>query len=212
MDKLNKLADYFGVSVDYLSGNEQKKEPTHNVQVRDEHDNIAVLDDETRDLIDSLRTKPEIGGMEVSAVRPVHIQQLMQRVSDKSESLQISRSAVRVRPVAPKKNHMVKPFFRFDCAGCFYCKMSFVVYLLFITQKIPRQAAVKAVHRGICHLSLLFCLSRSSANLPLFQRSVVPTRYPVMRRIRSNRTPVPTMPRLSGTRRLSILTYLQRTF
>ena len=30
---------------------------------------------------------PEIGGMEVSAVRPVHIQQLMQRVSDKSESL-----------------------------------------------------------------------------------------------------------------------------
>ena len=49
MDKLNKLADYFGVSVDYLSGNEQKKEPTHNVQVRDEHDNIVVLDDETRD-------------------------------------------------------------------------------------------------------------------------------------------------------------------
>ena len=31
---------------------------------------------------------PEIGGMEVSTVRPVHIQQLMQRVSDKSESLQ----------------------------------------------------------------------------------------------------------------------------
>jgi len=62
---------------------------------------------------------PEIGGMEVSAVRLVHIQQLMQRVSDKSESLQISRSAVRVRPVAPKKNRMVKPFFRFGCAVSF---------------------------------------------------------------------------------------------
>lgn len=31
MDKLNKLADYFGVSVDYLSGNEQKeKAPSQN--------------------------------------------------------------------------------------------------------------------------------------------------------------------------------------
>ena len=27
-DVLNKIADYFGVSVDYLLGNEQKKEPT----------------------------------------------------------------------------------------------------------------------------------------------------------------------------------------
>ncbi|MBE6721893.1 MAG: helix-turn-helix transcriptional regulator [Ruminococcaceae bacterium] len=60
MDKLNKLADYFGVSVDYLSGNEQKEKPAQSVQVRDEHDNIVVLDDETRDLIDSLRTKPEM--------------------------------------------------------------------------------------------------------------------------------------------------------
>ena len=53
---------------------------------------------------------PEIGGMEVSAVRPVHIQQLMQRVSDKSESLQISRSAVRILPGAPYKTRTVKPF------------------------------------------------------------------------------------------------------
>jgi ribosomal protein L23 len=30
------------------------------VQVRDENDNIVVLDDETRDLINSLRSKPEM--------------------------------------------------------------------------------------------------------------------------------------------------------
>jgi transcriptional regulator with XRE-family HTH domain len=36
-DKLQKIADYLGVTLDYLLGNEQKKEPTHNVQVRDEH-------------------------------------------------------------------------------------------------------------------------------------------------------------------------------
>ena len=48
-EKLQKIANYLGVALDYLLGNEQKKEPTHNVQVRDEHDNIVVLDDETRD-------------------------------------------------------------------------------------------------------------------------------------------------------------------
>lgn len=57
---LNKIAEYFGVSVDYLLGNEQKEKPAHNVQVRDENDNIVVLDDETRNLIDSLRKKPEM--------------------------------------------------------------------------------------------------------------------------------------------------------
>ena len=57
---LTKMAGYFGVSVDYLLGNEQKEKPAQNVQVRDEHDNIVVLDDETRDLIDSLRKNPEM--------------------------------------------------------------------------------------------------------------------------------------------------------
>jgi len=38
----------------------EKEGPTQNVQVRDEHDNIVVLDDETRDLIDSLRKNPEM--------------------------------------------------------------------------------------------------------------------------------------------------------
>lgn len=59
-DVLSKIAAYFGVSVDYLLGNEQKEKPAQNVQVRDENDNIVVLDKETRDLIDSLRSKPEM--------------------------------------------------------------------------------------------------------------------------------------------------------
>lgn len=58
--KLQHVADYFGVTVDYLLGNEQKEKPAQNVQVRDENDNIVVLDKETRDLIDSLRSKPEM--------------------------------------------------------------------------------------------------------------------------------------------------------
>lgn len=60
-EKLQKVAECFNVSVDYLLGNEQKEKPAqNNVQVRDEHDNIVVLDDETRNLIDSLRSKPEM--------------------------------------------------------------------------------------------------------------------------------------------------------
>ena len=39
---------------------QQKEKPAQNVQVRDENDNIVVLDKETRDLIDSLRSKPEM--------------------------------------------------------------------------------------------------------------------------------------------------------
>jgi len=40
---------------DYLLGNDDK-----NIKVFDEHDNIVVIDDETRDIIDSLRTNPEM--------------------------------------------------------------------------------------------------------------------------------------------------------
>lgn len=60
LEKASKIAKYFDVSIDYLLGNEQKEKPAQNVQVRDEHDNIVVLDDETRDLIDSLRKNPEM--------------------------------------------------------------------------------------------------------------------------------------------------------
>ena len=59
-DKLQKTANYLGVTLDYLLGNEQKEKPAQAVQVRDEHDNIVVLNDETRDLIDSLRKNPEM--------------------------------------------------------------------------------------------------------------------------------------------------------
>lgn len=55
------LATYFDVPIDYLMGSEQKERPARgNVQVRDEHDNIVVLDDETRDIIDSLRSRPDM--------------------------------------------------------------------------------------------------------------------------------------------------------
>ena len=57
--KLAQIADYFDVSVDYLLGKTDiKKEPT--VTVYDEHDNIVRLDAETIQLLDSLRTRPDM--------------------------------------------------------------------------------------------------------------------------------------------------------
>ena len=53
-DKLIVIANYFNVSVDYLLGT------TPTVQAFDENDNVVVIDDETRDIIDSLRTNPEM--------------------------------------------------------------------------------------------------------------------------------------------------------
>ena len=50
----SQIAEYLEVSTDYLLGNES------NIKVYDEHDNIVVLDDETREIIDSLRTNPEM--------------------------------------------------------------------------------------------------------------------------------------------------------
>ncbi len=54
---LDKIATHFGVTVDYLLTG---KEPEPTVTVMDEEDNIVVLDDETLELIDSLRSKPEM--------------------------------------------------------------------------------------------------------------------------------------------------------
>jgi len=51
---LPQLSHKYNVSTDYLLGNES------NIKVYDEHDNIVVLDDETREIIDSLRTNPEM--------------------------------------------------------------------------------------------------------------------------------------------------------
>lgn len=51
----NRLATYFGVSVGYLLGQEESGSA-----VLDEDNNIVTIDDETRDIIDSLRTRPEM--------------------------------------------------------------------------------------------------------------------------------------------------------
>ena len=53
MKYIDKIATYFEVSTDYLLGSE-------NIKVYDEDDNIVVIDDETREIIDSLRTSPEM--------------------------------------------------------------------------------------------------------------------------------------------------------
>lgn len=53
-DSLAKIANYLNVSTDYLLGT------TPTIQAFDENDNVVVIDDETRDIIDSLRTNPEM--------------------------------------------------------------------------------------------------------------------------------------------------------
>ena len=55
-EKLQKIADYFGVSVDYLMTGKNSS----NIKVIDENNNVVVLDDEALELIDSLRSNPEM--------------------------------------------------------------------------------------------------------------------------------------------------------
>ena len=57
--QLQKIADYFGVSVDYLLGNEPK-EKTPAVTIYDEHDHVIHLDDDTMAMLESLRTRPDM--------------------------------------------------------------------------------------------------------------------------------------------------------
>lgn len=52
IDKLQKIADYFKVPLDYLTGADSTRVEAHNEPI--------YLDDETRDIIDSLRTRPEM--------------------------------------------------------------------------------------------------------------------------------------------------------
>lgn len=56
-DKVQKIAAYFNVTTDYLLGNTDSPDNTF---VYDEDDNLVVIDDDTRELIDSLRTRPEM--------------------------------------------------------------------------------------------------------------------------------------------------------
>ncbi len=57
IEKLQQIADFLNVSLDYLLTG-QEAEP--NIKVIAEDNNLVVLDDETLDLIDSLRAKPEM--------------------------------------------------------------------------------------------------------------------------------------------------------
>lgn len=52
-----KIADYFGVKVEYLMYGKTDEE---NVKIVDEDNNIIVLDDDALALIDSLRERPEM--------------------------------------------------------------------------------------------------------------------------------------------------------
>ena len=52
-DKVIKIAKYFGVTAEYISGEQD------NIMV-EAHNQPIYLDDETRDIIDELRTRPEM--------------------------------------------------------------------------------------------------------------------------------------------------------
>ncbi|MDD3394314.1 MAG: helix-turn-helix transcriptional regulator [Anaerotignum sp.] len=56
-DRLSVIAEYLNVSIDYLLTG---KEPEPNITVVDDENNVIVLDVETLELIDSLRSKPEM--------------------------------------------------------------------------------------------------------------------------------------------------------
>lgn len=56
-ERLIEIANHFGVTTDYLLTG---KETEPNIKVVDDENNVVVLDDETLELIDSLRSKPEM--------------------------------------------------------------------------------------------------------------------------------------------------------
>ena len=57
-DKMKTLAEYFGVSVDVLLGRKKVQDPS--VIVMDERDTVIRLDEDTLELIEELRTRPEM--------------------------------------------------------------------------------------------------------------------------------------------------------
>lgn len=56
IDRIEIIADYFGVTADYLRG----KEENDNIIAYDEHGEPLFIDDEVREIVDSLRTRPEM--------------------------------------------------------------------------------------------------------------------------------------------------------
>lgn len=55
-----RLADFFNVSVDYLLGRTDEANSVSNIRVADEHNQTITLDDDALELIDSLRSRPEM--------------------------------------------------------------------------------------------------------------------------------------------------------
>lgn len=55
-DKLQKIADYFGVSLNYLMGIEDEEPPT----ATDKNNNTIVLDDDALELLEELKVRPEM--------------------------------------------------------------------------------------------------------------------------------------------------------
>ena len=57
---LSKCADYFGVTTDYILGRTDGKEQGSNIHITDEHNQTITLDDDALEMIDSLRSRPEM--------------------------------------------------------------------------------------------------------------------------------------------------------
>lgn len=57
---LLKLSELYGVSTDYLLGRTDGTKSSSNIRVSDEHDRTITLDDDALELIDSLRSRPEM--------------------------------------------------------------------------------------------------------------------------------------------------------
>lgn len=56
IDKLQKIADYFGVPLGYLMGTEELEPPT----ATDKNNNTIVLDDDALELLEELKNRPEM--------------------------------------------------------------------------------------------------------------------------------------------------------
>ena len=56
IERIEAIADYFGVTADFLRG----KEDDDNIKAYDETGEPLFLDDEVREIVDSLRTRPEM--------------------------------------------------------------------------------------------------------------------------------------------------------
>ena len=55
--KLQQIADHFGVTTDYLTGRSPYRNP---VQALDENDRMLTIDKDTREVLETLRSRPEM--------------------------------------------------------------------------------------------------------------------------------------------------------